>query len=269
MVVVDGGSPILGTNVSVDFSTKNQIKRQLAANIDSDDQLRFNGDVDCKINVGFMLRSDAGGYEGLYHLFDNYHGTGANAMVLDIGNNQYSGCYVDSFSLTVKPFEPVVGNVTFSCFRPSTTSLAGISDDSVNDDLDTDNIIYGHNCSLTGAGFVVASDIINNLTYSKTYTRTPVYTLGSQFASDFLVDGVEVDMSVDSTGLNSIIDFSGKKIISDFGVYIQDGGNSGIDYNSVDFDLTVSAGAHVTAEGYSINAGETLVTKASIKEVIL
>jgi len=63
-VKVDGGSPILGTSVSVDMTTKNQINRQLAANIDADDQLRFDGDMDCKINVNFVVRSNDGSYGG-------------------------------------------------------------------------------------------------------------------------------------------------------------------------------------------------------------
>lgn len=237
---VDGGSPILGTRVGVDFSTKNEVKRQLAANIDADDQLRFNGDVDCKITVDFLLRSDAG-YGGLFHLFDNYHGTGASGMVLDIGNNEYSGCFIDNFSFTVKPFEPVVGSASFSCYSPSTTALAGI-DDEVNDDLDTRNIIYGHDCTLTNAGSVVASNIIDNLTYNKTYSRTPVYTLGSQQATSHLVDGVEVEMNVQSTGLNELIDFSGSKLTSIFGVSLQDSSDIGVSYNSTDFDLIVNQG---------------------------
>lgn len=266
---VDGGSPILGTRVGVDFSTKNEVKRKLGSNVDSNDQLRFNGDVDCKISVDFVVRSDDGGYEAFYPLFDNYHGTGASGMILDIGDNEYSDCFIDSFSLTVKPFEPVVGSFSFSCYTPSTTSLAGVVDNSVDADLDTADIIYGHNCSLTGASNVVAANIIDNLTYNKTYTRTPVYTLGSQQATSHLVDGVEVDMNVQSTGLNSLIDFSGSKLTSTFGVLLEDVANSGIAYDSIDFDLTVSSGAHVVAEGYSVDGGGTLVTKATIKEVIL
>jgi len=45
--------------------------------------------------------------------------------------------------------------------------------------------------------------------------------------------------------------------------------NSGVHYDSADFDLTVSAGAHVIDEGYSVDGGGTLVTRATIKEVIL
>lgn len=268
-VRVDGGSSILGTRVGVDFSTKNEVKRQLAANIDADDQLRFNGDVDCKITVDFLLRSDAGGYEGLYHLFDNYHGTGASGMVLDIGNNQYSDCFIDNFSLTVKPFEPVVGSASFSCYSPSTTALTGIDDSSVNDDLDTQNIIYGHDCTLNNAGNVVAANIIDNLTYNKTYSRTPVYTLGSQQATSHLVDGVEVEMNVQSTGLNELIDFSGSKLTSIFGVALQDSSDIGVNYDGTDFDLIVNAGSNVVSEDYSMDGGGTLVTKATIKEVIL
>ena len=78
-----------------------------------------------------------------------------------------------------------------------------------------------------------------------------------------------MDVKVESTGLNSLIDFSGSKLGGSFGVLLNDIQNSGVHYDSADFDLTVSAGAHVIEEGYSVNGGETLVTKATIKEVIL
>jgi hypothetical protein len=116
---------------------------------------------------------------------------------------------------------------------------------------------------------VVASDIINELSYTKTYSRTPIYTLGSQQATSQIVDGVEVDVNVQSTGLNQLIDFSGNKLSSDFGVGLRDVGGSGVTYSSSNFDLIVNSGAHVVAEGYSVDGGGTLVTKATIKEVIL
>lgn len=270
-VRVDGGSPILGTKVGVDFSTKNEVKRKLGSNVDSDDQLRFNGDVDCKISVDFVLMSvgSDSNYSGIDFLLDGYHNTGQDAMALHIGSNEYNSCFIDNFSLTVKPFEPVVGNATFSSYNPSAAALAGEVDNTVDNDLDTTDVIYGHNCSLNGASNVVAANIIDNLTYNKTYTRTPVYTLGSQRATSHFVDGVEVDVNVQSTGLNELIDFSGSKLTSIFGVALQDVSNVGVNYDGTDFDLIVNAGAHVVAEGYSVDGGGTLSTKATIKEVIL
>ena len=113
------------------------------------------------------------------------------------------------------------------------------------------------------------SNLINNLTYNKTFSRTPVYTLGSQYASDHLVDGVEVSMDVESTGLNSLIDFSGNKLTNFFGVALQDSSGIGLNYNGVDFDLLVNAGAHVVSESYSVQGGDTLSTRATIREIIL
>lgn len=263
--------PLLANTVNIDFSTKNQINRQLAANIDPDDQLRFDGALDCKISFDFVVRSSQDSYDALNFLFDSYQSTGQSALTLYVGGNTYNVSYLDSYSLTVKPFEPVIGNASFSCFRPSptTTDLLGSQSLDVDAVLDTDNIIYGHDCVLQNAGNVVASNLVSNITYSKTYSRTPVYTLGSTRATSQLLDGVEVNMTVDSTGLNSLIDYDGNKLTSDFGVLLEDGSNSGISYNSSDFDLTVSSGAYVVSEGYSVNGGDTLVTKASIKEVIL
>ena len=268
-VVLDGSEPILATKVGVDFSTKNQAKRQLGANIDAGDQLRFNGDVDCKIGLDFLVSTtDDGGNDFVNFLFDSFHNTGQNSMSLNIGGNQYQSCFIDSFSLTVRPFETVMGNATFSSYDPSDSVLTG-ANTLLDVHLATEDVVYGHNCLLSGAGNVVASDIINELSYTKTYSRTPIYTLGSQQATSQIVDGVEVDMNVQSTGLNQLINFSGNKLSSDFGIGLRDAAGDGLTYSSSNFDLIVNSGAHVVAEGYSVDGGGTLVTKATIKEVIL
>ena len=257
--------PFLATKVTVDFSTKNQVKRQLGANIDAGDQLRFNGDMDCKISLDFMVQTEMLNSQ---ILFDSFHNTGQSAMILKVGGNTYDSCFIDSFSLTVRPFEPVMGSATFSSYDPSDSALVGTGN-TLDTHLNTNDVVYGHNCLLSGASNVVASDIINELSYNKTYSRTPIYTLGSQQATSQIVDGVEVDMNVQSTGLNQLIGFSGNKLSSDFGVGLRDVGGSGIIRGASNFDLIVNSGAHVVAEGYSVDGGGTLVTKATIKEVIL
>jgi hypothetical protein len=257
--------PFLATRVGVDFSTKNQVKRQLGANIDAGDQLRFNGDMDCKISLDFMVQTEMLNSQ---ILFDSFHNTGQSAMILKVGGNTYDSCFIDSFSLTVRPFEPVMGSATFSSYDPSDSALVGTGN-TLDTHLNTNDVVYGHNCLLSGASNVVASDIINELSYNKTYSRTPIYTLGSQQATSQIVDGVEVDMNVQSTGLNQLIGFSGNKLSSDFGVGLRDVGGSGIIRGASNFDLIVNSGAHVVAEGYSVDGGGTLVTKATIKEVIL
>ena len=261
---------LLATKVGVDFSTKNQVKRQLGADINAGDQLRFNGDMDCKINVDFLLQTS--NLNVYTFLFDRDHQTGQSPMKLLVGGNQYNSCFIDNFNLTVRPFEPVMGSATFSSYDPSDLPLSG-SNTALDSLLNTEDVVYGHNCLLSGAGNVVASDIINELNYTKTYSRTPIYTLGSQQATSQIVDGVEVDINVQSTGLNQLIGFSGNKLSSDFGVGIQDvaGDVFGVGSNSapLNFNLIVNSGAHVVAEDYSVDGGGTLVTKATIKEVIL
>lgn len=268
-IILDDSNRVLATKVGVDFSTKNQVKRQLGANIDAGDQLRFNGDVDCKISLDFIVKTSPfpAGDDFVDFLFDSFHNTGQRSMNLFVGNNLYESCFIDSFSLTVRPFEPVMGSATFSSYNPSSSAIAGLGGSEAL--LDTNRIVYGHHCLLSGAGNVVASNIINELNYTKTYSRTPIYTLGSQQATSQIVDGVEVDMNVQSTGLSQLIDFSGNKLSSDFGIGLRDVSGSGIVFGSSNFDLTVSSGAHVVAEGYSVAGGDTLVTKATIKEVIL
>ena len=81
-----------------------------------------------------------------------------------------------------------------------------------------------------------------------------------------LLDGVESEMSITSTGLENLISYSGNKLTNTVQVNLKDvDGNSCVNITSVD----MSAGARVLTEGYNINGGDTLSASATIKEINL
>ena len=128
-----------------------------------------------------------------------------------------------------------------------------------------DGVIYGYTCSVTNMDHVIGN-VQSQINYTKEYTRTPVYTLGSTNAETMLLDGVESEMNITSTGLENSIDYSGDKLGSDVSVGLQDIDGTAYPYIGT---LTMSAGARVLTTNYSVNGGDTVVTTAEIRQIDL
>ena len=110
----------------------------------------------------------------------------------------------------------------------------------------------------------------SQINFKRKYTRTPIYGLGSVNASSMLLDGVEEEMSVSSTGLDTLINFSGEKLTSQLHVDLKIQGGVGIGTQSPIADLIkFTAGARVLTESYSVQGGEAIQTTATIKQVKL
>jgi hypothetical protein len=112
----------------------------------------------------------------------------------------------------------------------------------------------------------VVNNVQSEISYKKQFNRTPIFTIGSSVASTMLLDSVESEMSITSTGLANLIGISGDKLASDVVVELDNvDGDSVVQFPS----LTMGAGARVLTEGYSINAGDSLSATATIKQIDL
>lgn len=266
-VAVGGSSYLPAQSVSVDFSTSFEANRKLGASVDQNDQLRFVGDAPCKISLNFILHE---GYaEDAYEfLSDTDNQTGAFGFGILIGGNSFSDCYLDNYDVTVRPFEPVTVGASFTSYNPSTAAITSAAESSaLNTALDSNQIVYGHTCPVLGnGGAVLERDILSNINYKRNYNRTPIYTLGASDASSQLVDGAESVMTLEATGLKSLINYDGTKLIGGFAVELKDAAGHSISHFS---DLTMPAGSTVTAQSYNVGGGDTLVTNTTITDVIL
>jgi len=116
----------------------------------------------------------------------------------------------------------------------------------------------------------VLGQVQSQINFSRAYTRTPIYGLGSVNASSMLLDGVEEEISVSSTGLNSLIGFSGEALTNTLQVKLNMQGSVGVGVSSpIDDLIKFPAGARVLTESYSAQGGETIKTTATIKQVKL
>ena len=266
-VAVGGSSYLPAQSVSVDYSTSFEANRKLGSSIDQNDQLRFVGDAPCSISLSFVLHE---GYEETAYEFlnDTDNQTGSFGFGVNIGGNSFTNCFLDDYSVSVRPFEPVTVSAKLTSYTPSTAAITSANEQtSLNTALDSNKIVYGHTCSVLGnGGSVLNTDVLSDISYKKNYNRSPVYTLGASAASSHLVDGAEAVMTIESTGLNSLINYDGTKLQGFFTLALFDSAGQSI----TDFpNVSMPSGSSVTAQSYNVAGGDTLAANATITHVIL
>mgnify|MGYP003147348867 FL=1 len=257
---------ITATQANVSFTTSSDGKRLLGSTVDSDDQFRFSNALGANVSFSFFLETSLDDAGGTFQFL-----TGTNQekyFPIQMGVNLYKDCYLSDYSVSVSPYVPVTLSANFICLNPVTGGQVSGDPTPYGGGaipFDADDIIYGHTCTVANMGEVVG-EVQSQINYKKQFSRTPIYTLGSVNATDMLLDGVTSEMSITSTGLESLISYSGNKLANTVQVNLKDvDGNSCVNIRSVD----MSAGARVLGESYSINGGEALSASATIKEINL
>lgn len=256
------------TQLNVSYSTSSSARRKLGKSVDSSDQFTFGGALSADISVSCLLQS--GMVSGLDFLLDANQDDFVN---IKLGSGIYNQCYVKDVSLSISPFEPVVLSANFVSLDPAVGgSITGDGNAYGGQEppLESDGIVYGHTCSISDADDVLGQ-VQSQINFNRTYTRTPIYGLGSVNASSMLLDGVEEEISVSSTGLNTLIGFSGEKLTSNLQVSLKfkDGASSvGLGTQTDDL-IKFPAGARVLTESYSAQGGAAIQTTATIKQVKL
>jgi hypothetical protein len=254
---------IPATQLNVSYSTSASARRKLGKSVDSSDQFTFNNALSADISVSCLLQS--GMVSGLDFLLDANQDDFVN---IKLGSGIYNQCYVKDVSLSISPFEPVVLSANFVSLDPAVGG--GITGDGnayggQEPPLDSDIIVYGHTCSVNDSAGVLGQ-VQSQINFKRAYNRTPIYGLGSVNASSMLLDGVEEEISVSSTGLNTLIGFSGEKLNNTLQVDLKYlGDNTPLINNFIKFP----AGARVLAESYSAQGGAAIQTTATIKQAKL
>jgi hypothetical protein len=257
------------TQLNVSYSTSASARRKLGKSVDTSDQFTFNSALSADISVSCLLQS--GMLSGLDFLLDANQD---NFVTMKLGSGVYNKCYVKDVSLSISPFEPVVLSANFVSLDPAVggtitgnTSFVGIGSSSPT--LDTDGVVYGHTCSISDTDDLLGQ-VQSQINFKRAYTRTPIYGLGSVNASSMLLDGVEEEMSVSSTGLNTLINFSGEKLASQLNVDLKIQGGVGIGTSTPIANLIkFPAGARVLSEAYSAQGGAVIQTTTTIKQIKL
>jgi hypothetical protein len=249
--------------VGVNYNTAHSPKRKLGSTIASDDQFGFGGALTADISVDCIVQSGlASGFDFLADANqDNY-------VTIKIGSGQFNKCYATDVSVNIEPFVPVSLSAKFVSLDPPTgEQITGDTNpyDGGDIPISSNDIVYGHTSWISDNANIL-NDVQSNISFSRTYSRTPIYQLGSINADTMLLDGVEEELSVASTGLESLIGLSGDKLANTLTVNLC---GVGATVPVIQDLINFPAGARVLTESYGVAGGDTVSTQATIKQVKL
>jgi len=253
------------TRVDVSYNTTHSPKRKLGSTIASDDQFGFGGALTADISVDCIIQTGlASGFDFLVDANqDNY-------VTIKIGSGQFNKCYATDVSVNIEPFVPVFLSAKFVSLDPPTgEQISGDTNPYGGNEIPFtgDDLVYGHTVVISD-GANILNDVQSSISFSRTYSRTPIYQLGSINADTMLLDGVEEELSVSSTGVESLIGLSGDKLGGTLGIYLCGVGIGAAQAVTPDL-INFPAGARVLTESYGVAGGDTVSTQATIKQVKL
>jgi hypothetical protein len=251
------------TQASVNYNTNHSPNRKQGKTIASNDQFGFNGALTADISVNCVFQS--GMVSGLDFLKDANQD---NFVSIQVGSGVYHKCYAKDVSIDVSPFAPVTLKANFVSLEPAVGQPVSGDPNPYNGGeipLDSNLIAYGHTCSVNDNANIL-SDVKSQISFQRSYARTPVYGIGSINASSMLLDGVEEEITISSTGLKNLINFSGESLSSSLSVNVH---GIGTTTPFVQDLINFTVGSRLLTESYSNQGGETLTTSATIKQVKL
>jgi len=258
---------ILATQASVNYNTNHSPNRKQGKSISgSVDQFNYGGALTADISVDCLLHT--GMLSGLKFLED---GNQDNFVSIQLGSGLYGKCYAKDVSVDVVPFAPVTLKANFVSLDPAVgIQISGDSDiyQGIGVTQHSDAVAYGHTCSFRSAPTNILNDTQSQISFKRSYSRTPVYGIGSVNASEMLLDGVEEEMSINSTGLQNLINFSGDSLTTPLIVNLCGIGGTAVMQETKDL-IYFSNGSRLLNESFSTQGGETLATSATIKQVKL
>ena len=257
---------IPATQASVNYNTNHSPNRKQGKTIASDDQFGFNDGLTANISVDCILHT--GMLSGLKFLEDANQD---NFVSIQLGSGLYGKCYAKDVSVDIVPFAPVTLKANFVSLDPATDQQ--ISGDpnvyqGIGITTHSDAVAYGHTCSFRSAPTNVLNNTQSQISFKRTYNRTPVYSIGSVNASEMLLDGVEEEININSTGLQNLINFSGDRLTTPLIVNLCGIGGTIVMQETKDL-ISFTNGSRLLAESFSSQGGETLTTSATIKQIKL
>jgi len=225
------------------------------------------------LSIDFLLNTDSA--ENAYEfLFDSQvagksNNSGSRNFPIDVGGLSYGSCFIDDYSIDIEPLTPVKGSVNFTSYQPprGVDITANAYSASQNN-----QIIHGHDCSVSGADEVVSASVVSRLNYKKSFRRTPVYKIGDTTGSSFLIDGIEAEMSISSTGLQGLLGISGNEVVNDVVVEMESTNGRVITPNSTthdEFKINIPSGSRVSDQDFGVEGGGSVMANAKIQNVIL
>jgi hypothetical protein len=256
------------TQASVQYAAATAPNRRLGQPIDQTDQFKIGGPLSATLSFQTLLCNDVPYTETGYSFLSGQSG---DYFPVQIGSGVFNKCYLQDYTVVINPYTPVTVDVTFVSLDPATEQQ--VSGDpnpysnpfNVDPPFDGDEIVYGHTCTVQNMTEVVGN-VQSSITHTRSFKRTPVYTLGSINATDMLLNGIETETTIASTGLENLINFSGDTTTNDVSVALDTAKGESIRFFT---GIVIAEGAEVHTESFNIQGGDTLQTSATLREILL
>ena len=258
---------IPATQADISFSSSLSPKRNLGVDVSSTDQFTVNNALSADITINSLI------HPTLEQGFRYLSGTAAaqDAFVpIQIGNNLYKKCYPQNITIIVEPFAPITISANFVSLDPPTgEQIVGdqrSSGQTAITPISGDRFAYGYTSSVLNAENVVGN-VQSQISFTRSYNRTPIYGIGSPSPTSMLLDGIEEEMSITSTGLQNFINLSGQTLTSQLTINLQDVDLAMNGLMSTIMKMPV--GSRVVSQSAGISEGDTASTTATIKNIKL
>jgi hypothetical protein len=253
------------SSVSIAHSAKLNSQRTLAPN--TFPEMRVAGNTDTKITLSFPLCNKFGGddvsldsYNFGSGIFANLTGTGNTDLT--IGGRTFSGCYLDSLSIEIAPFQAATMSTSFTC-TDAPTGLAMISGLATGETGMTNKFAYGHFAVLSGADNY-SDDIHSSISFSLDLKRTYSYGISKRNANIVFLDEATKQLQIKATNIKTFINESGAS--SSFSVDLK---NESGEYVLPSGTLSVSSRGRLTAQNLTVSPPNILMADVTIDEALV
>jgi hypothetical protein len=265
-----GFTPILAQNVSIQYQNKLRPNRILNSSQSTQfDRYGIDGPMDASISLAFYAETSGSGAKYCLETL-----TGNTSGQISIAGAVFDTCYLNSATVNIQPFAPVIINTDFICHNPPIGGTWAKTIDGINRTITqipnvsnyTQKIVYGHSVSLiSGTGLSEATK--DSISYSISCGRTPRYTIGNvnfggSNTTRVFLDSLEKDISIKSTNITKYISYTGY----DDAISIRLNDETGL--NALSSNINFSA-ARILGQSLSASEGDALVAEIKAKEVVL
>ena len=252
-------------SVSISHGAKLSPYRTLAPN--TLPEMRVGGNTNTKINLSFPLcnkfandNPSQRSYNFGSGIFANLTGTGNTNLT--IGGVVFSGCYLDSLSIDVAPFQAATMSASFTCTNPP-TGLAMVLGSAQPPIRLTDRFAYGHFATISG-GSNYSDDVHSSISFSLDLKRTYSYAISKRNANIVFLDEASKQLQIKSTNIKTFVNESGAS--SSFSVDLK---NELGEYVLPSGTLSVSSLGRLTAQNLAVSPPNILVADVTIDEALV
>lgn len=256
---------VAATNLTI--TTQNQLEpsRILAAN--QNNNFRIGGELNTKISMTFPAINYVDGGGGTWNF--------ASGVLKDLTGNtpvtfsiaeliaQFTDCYLESVSVDIVPFAPVMVTAEFTCLNPPINYQISGTDPSWDSTYDlASGIAYGYTTTIT-SGATLSDANRESINYKINYNRSYTTTLGGIIPDNVFLNSIEKEVSIKATNIYRFIDYTGYGEIININPKSLDG------QNILDGGFGLSSNCRIVAQNLSVQEGGILAGDISLKEVIL